>query len=129
MNTSPMPDPGGPTLTPFEEAVVQTDDRIPSEASATGYEDAPAPSFAPRHSRRRALQEAKGGAQRFRTQNGQASQAGRSPLLTHPIVLRDLPAPGVRRRHSMCLVSARGARVLADWPRWSTRRPGEHAKT
>src|SRR5438477_12138263 len=188
MNTSPMPNSGGPSLTPFEEAIVQTDDRItPSDASATGYEDATAPSFAPRHSRRRALQEAKVDAQRFRTRNGQASQAGRSPSLTHPIVLRDLPAhadarpsqtqltklhrsltqrdlvilqslydyrylntlqlqelffpslrscqirlhqlktlgliyvwkvietPGVRRRHSMCLISARGARVIADW--------------
>src|SRR5689334_13815389 len=93
MNTAPMPDPGGPSLTPFEEAIVQADDRIaPSEASATGHEDAPAPSFAPSDSRRRALQEAKVGAQRFRTRNGQASQAGRSPVLTHPIVLRDLPA-------------------------------------
>ena len=188
MNTAPMPDPRGPTLTPFEEAIIQTDDRIsPSEASATGYEAATAPSFAPMHSRRRALQEAKAGAQRFRTRNGQASLAGRSPLLTHPIVLRDLSAhadarpsqtqltklhrsltqrdlvipqslydyrylntlqlqelffpslrscqirlhqlktlgliyvwkvietPGVRRRHSMSLISARGARVLADW--------------
>jgi hypothetical protein len=188
MNTAPMPDSGGLTLTPFEDAIVHTEDRItPSEASATGDEDATAPSFAPRHSRRRAFQEAKVGAQRFRTRNGQARQAGRSPLLTHPIVLRDLPAhadarpsqtqltklhrsltqrdlvilqslydyrylntlqlqelffpslrscqirlhqlktlgliyvwkvietPGVRRRHSMCLISARAARVLADW--------------
>src|SRR5579859_458915 len=47
-----------PTLTPFEEAIVQANERItPSEASATGYEDATAPSFALRHSRRRALQE------------------------------------------------------------------------
>src|ERR1051325_1630891 len=188
MNTAPMPDPGGPSLTPFEEAIVQADDRItPSEASATGYEDAAAPSFAPRHSRRPALQEAKAGAQRFPTRNGPASQAGRSPLLTHPILLRDIPAhadarpsqtqltklhrslaqrdlvilqslydyrylntlqlqelffpslrscqirlhqlktlgliyvwkvietPGVRRRHSMSRIWARGARVLADW--------------
>src|SRR5689334_7449153 len=93
MNTAPMPDPGRPTLTPFEEDIVQADGRIaPSEASATGYEDAAAPSFAPRRSRRRALQEAKVSAQHFRTRNGRASQAGRSPLLTHPIVLRDLPA-------------------------------------
>jgi len=178
-----MPEAGGRTLTPFEEAIPIA----PSEASATRHGDVTAPSFAPRHSRRRALQEAKVGAQRVRTQNGQASEAGRSPLLAHPIVLRDLPAhadarpsqtqltklhrsltqrdlgilqslydyrylntlqlqelffpslrscqirlhqlkalgliyvwkvieaPGVRRRHSMSLISARGARVLADW--------------
>jgi DNA invertase Pin-like site-specific DNA recombinase len=93
MKTSRMPEPGGPSLTSLEEAIVQTGDPInPPGAIATGHEDATAPPFAPRHSRGNALQEAKAGAQRLRTPNGQASQAGRSPLLTHPIVLRDLPA-------------------------------------
>ena len=183
-----MADSGRPTQTAFEEAA-QTEDQVtPSEASATSDEDGGgAPSFAPRHSRRRAFQEAKAGARRFRTRDGLSREAGRSPLLTHPIVLRDLPpqadsrpsqtqlnklhrsltqrdlvilqclydyrylntlqlqelvfpslrscqirlqelktlgliyvwkvieTPGVRRRHSMCLMSARGARVLAGW--------------
>lgn len=30
-------------------------------------------------------------------------------------VWKVIETPGVRRRHSMCLISARGARVLADW--------------
>src|SRR5258708_7157504 len=146
-----------------------------------------APTFAPRRSRRPALQEAKGGVPPIRTRKPHSNKAGLALLLTHPIILRDLPrhadarpsqseltrlhrtltqrdlvilqslydyrylntlqfkelffpslrscqmrlqylkelrliyswkvieTPGVKRRHSLVLISARGARVLADW--------------
>jgi len=146
-----------------------------------------APTFAARRSRRPALQETKVGAQPNRTRKQSPNVAGLSLLLTHPIILRDLPphtdarpsqaeltrlhrtltqrdlvilqslydyrylntlqvkelffpslrscqmrlqhlkelgliyswkvieTPGVKRRHSLVLISARGARVLADW--------------
>jgi hypothetical protein len=146
-----------------------------------------APAFASGRSRRPALQETKVGAQPIRTRKESPNKAGLSLLLTHPIILRDLPphadarpsqaeltrlhrtltqrdlvilqslydyrylntlqvkelffpslrscqmrlkylkelgliyswkvieTPGVKRRHSMLLISARGARVLADW--------------
>jgi hypothetical protein len=146
-----------------------------------------APTFGPRRSRRPALQEAKGGVPPIRTRKQPPNKAGLSLLLTHPIILRDLPphadarpsqseltrlhrtltqrdlvmlqslydyrylntlqvkelffpslrscqmrlqylkelglvyswkvieTPGVKRRHSLLLISARGARVLADW--------------
>lgn len=183
----------GPTLTPFDEALtdgletsgVVSSNGEPVNATAIAPDNAPA--IASGHSRRHALQEAKAGAHRFGTRNVRPSDAGRTSLLTHSIVIRDLPAqadarpsqtqltklhrsitqrdlvilqflydyrylntlqlqelffpslrssqirlqqlktlgliyswkvietPGVRRRHSMCLISARGARVLADW--------------
>lgn len=146
-----------------------------------------APTFAPRRSRRPALQEANGGVTPIRTRKQTPNKAGLSLLLTHPIILRDVPptadtrpsqseltrlhrtltqrdlvilqslydyrylntlqfkelffpslrscqmrlqhlkelgliyswkvieTPGVKRRHSLVLISARGARVLADW--------------
>ena len=146
-----------------------------------------APTFAPRRSRRPALQETKVDAPAIRTRKLSPNVAGLSLLLTHPIILRDLPphadarpsqaeltrlhrtltqrdlvilqclydyrylntlqvkelffpslrscqmrlqhlkelglvyswkvieTPGVKRRHSLVLISARGARVLADW--------------
>ncbi len=146
-----------------------------------------APTFAARRSRRPALQEAKGGVTTVQTRKQPPNKAGLSLLLTHPIILRDLPpnadarpsqseltrlhrtltqrdlvilqclydyrylntlqvkelffpslrscqmrlqylkelgliyswkvieTPGVKRRHSLLLISARGARVLADW--------------
>ncbi len=146
-----------------------------------------ATTFAARRSRRPALQETKVGAQPIRTRKQSPNKAGLSLLLTHPIILRDLPphadarpsqseltrlhrtltqrdlvilqslydyrylntlqvkelffpslrscqmrlrylkdlgliyswkvieTPGVKRRHSLLLISARGARVLADW--------------
>ena len=146
-----------------------------------------APTFAARRSRRPALQEAKADAPAIRTRKQSPNKPGLSLLLTHPIILRDLPAnadarpsqselsrlhrtltqrdlvvlqslydyrylntlqvkelffpslrscqmriqylkelgliyswkvietPGVKRRHSLLLISARGARVLADW--------------
>ncbi len=146
-----------------------------------------APAFASGRSRRRSLQEAKGGVPPIRIRKQLPDKAGLSLLLTHPIILRDLPphadarpsqseltrfhrtltqrdlvilqslydyrylntlqvkelffpslrsgqmrlqhlkelgliyswkvieTPGVKRRHSLLLISARGARVLADW--------------
>ncbi len=146
-----------------------------------------ATAFVARRSRRPALQEAKAGVPPIRTRKQSPNKAGLSLLLTHPIILRDLPpkadarpsqseltrlhrtltqrdlvilqslydyrylntlqvkelffpslrssqmrlhylkelgliyswkvieTPGVKRRHSLLLISARGARVLADW--------------
>src|SRR5713101_7401777 len=146
-----------------------------------------ATAFVARRSRRPALQEAKAGVPPIRTRKQPPNKAGLSLLLTHPIILRDLPphadarpsqseltrlhrtltqrdlvilqslydyrylntlqvkelffpslrscqmrlqylkelgliyswkvieTPGVKRRHSLLLISARGARVLADW--------------
>src|SRR5260370_24134381 len=146
-----------------------------------------APTFAARRSRRSASQEGRCGAKPNRTRKQSPNVAGLSLLLTHPIILRDLPphtdarpsqaeltrlhrtltqrdlvilqslydyrylntlqvkelffpslrscqmrlqhlkelgliyswkvieTPGVKRRHSLVLISARGARVLADW--------------
>ena len=50
-----------------------------------------APTFASRRSRRPALQEAKGGVTTVRTRKQPPNKAGLSLLLTHPIILRDLP--------------------------------------
>src|SRR5712664_3619699 len=50
-----------------------------------------APTFAPRRSRRPALQEAKGGVTTVQTRKQAPNKAGLSLLLTHPIILRDLP--------------------------------------
>ncbi len=50
-----------------------------------------APTFAARRSRRPALQETKVGAQPNRTRKQSPNVAGLSLLLTHPIILRDLP--------------------------------------
>ena len=50
-----------------------------------------ATAFAARRSRRPALQEAKVGAQSIRTRKQSPNVAGLSLLLTHPIILRDLP--------------------------------------
>src|SRR5258708_16177093 len=54
-------------------------------------EPAVAPPFAARRSRRPALQETKVGAQPIRTRKQSRNVAGLSLLLTHPIILRDLP--------------------------------------
>src|SRR5712692_5800537 len=161
-------------------------DGIDVEPAGDG-ELAVSPTVAPRRSRRPALQEAKGGVTRIRTRKQPPNKAGLSLLLTHPIILRDLPptadtrpsqseltrlhrtlterdlvilqslydyrylntlqvkelffpslrscqmrlqylkelgliyswkvieTPGVKRRHSLVLISTRGARVLADW--------------
>ncbi len=56
-----------------------------------GDGDLVAPTFAPRRSRRHALQETKVGAQPIRTRKQSSNVAGLSLLLTHPIILRDLP--------------------------------------
>src|SRR5258708_19699455 len=50
-----------------------------------------APTFATRRSRRPAHQEAKGGVTPIRTRKQPPNKAGLSLLLTHPIILRDLP--------------------------------------
>src|SRR5712692_10220730 len=50
-----------------------------------------ATAFAARRSRRPALQEAKGGVTTVRTRKQSQNVAGLSLLLTHPIILRDLP--------------------------------------
>jgi hypothetical protein len=50
-----------------------------------------APTFAPRRSRRPTFQEAKGGVPSIRTRKQPPNKAGLSLLLTHPIILRDLP--------------------------------------
>ncbi len=156
-------------------------------ADASDEELAVAPTFASGRARRPALQEAKADAPAIRTRKQSPNKPGLSLLLTHPIILRDLPAnadarpsqselsrlhrtltqrdlvvlqslydyrylntlqvkelffpslrscqmriqylkelgliyswkvietPGVKRRHSLLLISARGARVLADW--------------
>lgn len=58
---------------------------------AGGDELTVATAFAARRSRRPALQETKGGAQPNRTRKQPPNVAGLSLLLTHPIILRDLP--------------------------------------
>ena len=162
-------------------------DRTEDVESTGDDEIGVAPAFASRRSRWPALQETKVDAQPIRTRKQSPNVAGLSLLLTHPIILRDLPphadtrpsqseltrlhrtltqrdlvilqslydyrylntlqvkelffpslrscqmrlqylkelgliyswkvieTPGVKRRHSMLLISARGARVLADW--------------
>ena len=164
-----------------------TDNAWTEEAGSGDDELGVVPSFATRRSRRPALQEAKGGVTPIRTRKQSPNVAGLSLLLTHPIILRDVPptadtrpsqseltrlhrtltqrdlvilqclydyrylntlqvkelvfpslrscqmrlqhlkelgliyswkvieTPGVKRRHSLLLISARGARVLADW--------------
>lgn len=165
-----------------------TDPDWTGDLGGAGDEELPiASAFAHSRSRRPALQEAKGGVPPIRTRKQAPNKAGLSLLLTHPIILRDVPphadarpsqseltrlhrtltqrdlvilqclydyrylntlqvnelffpslrscqmrlqhlkelgliyswkvieTPGVKRRHSLVLISARGARVLADW--------------
>src|SRR5439155_10920997 len=89
----------GPTLTPGLQSrlpggdvVMPTDPDWTDDLDDAGDEQlAVAPAFGSGRSRRSALQQAKGGVPPIRTRKESPNRAGLSLLLTHPIILRDLP--------------------------------------
>src|SRR5437667_6540765 len=77
---------------PGSELVMPTDpDWTDDLDDGSDYALGVAPTFASRRSRRLALQEAKADAMAIRTRKQPPNKPGLSLLLTHPIILRDLP--------------------------------------